>query len=81
MPPAPFERAVDDAIASGAIDRSLPFVRRETVKALRSPALLERFAVEGVDPVGDTPEHFATYIREEIITWGKVVKSTGMQAD
>lgn len=56
-------------------------LHRETVKALRSPALLERFAVEGVDPVGDTPEHFASYIREEIITWGKVVKSTGMQVD
>jgi tripartite-type tricarboxylate transporter receptor subunit TctC len=56
-------------------------LHRETVKALRTPALIERFAVEGVDPVGDTPEHFAAYIREEIVKWGKVVKDTGMRAE
>ena len=51
------------------------------MKVLRSPALLERFATEGVDPVGDTPEHFAAYIKEEIVKWGKVVKDTGMRAE
>jgi tripartite-type tricarboxylate transporter receptor subunit TctC len=56
-------------------------LHRETVKVLRSPALLERFATEGVDPVGDTPEQFAAYIKEEIVKWGKVVKDTGMHAD
>ncbi|MCX7135767.1 MAG: tripartite tricarboxylate transporter substrate-binding protein, partial [Proteobacteria bacterium] len=56
-------------------------LHRETVKVLRSPALLERFATEGVDPVGDTPEHFAAYIKEEIVKWGKVVKDTGMRLD
>jgi tripartite-type tricarboxylate transporter receptor subunit TctC len=56
-------------------------LNRETVKALRAPALVERFAVEGVDPVGDTPEHFATYIKQEILKWGKVVKDTGMRVD
>jgi tripartite-type tricarboxylate transporter receptor subunit TctC len=56
-------------------------LNRETVKVLRSPALLERFAVEGVDPVGDTPEHFAAYIKEEIVRWGKVVKDTGMRVE
>jgi hypothetical protein len=30
------ERAVDDAIAGGGIDRSLPFIRREAVKALKA---------------------------------------------
>ena len=56
-------------------------LHRESVKVLRSPALLERFATEGVDPVGDTPEHFAAYIKEEIVKWGKVVKDTGMRAE
>lgn len=56
-------------------------LHRETVKVLRSPALLERFTTEGVDPVGDTPEHFAGYVKEEIVKWGKVVKDTGMRLD
>jgi tripartite-type tricarboxylate transporter receptor subunit TctC len=56
-------------------------LHRETVKVLRAPALLERFATEGIDPVGDTPEHFAAYIKEEIVKWGKVVKDTGMRVE
>jgi tripartite-type tricarboxylate transporter receptor subunit TctC len=56
-------------------------LHREIVKILHSPALRERFAIEGVDPVGDTPEHFAAYIKEELVKWGKVVKATGMRAD
>jgi tripartite-type tricarboxylate transporter receptor subunit TctC len=56
-------------------------LNREIVKILRSPAMLERFETEGVDPVGDTPEHFAAYIKEELVKWGKVVKATGMRVD
>jgi tripartite-type tricarboxylate transporter receptor subunit TctC len=56
-------------------------LHREVVKILRAPAMLERFAAEGVDPVGDSPEHFAAYIKEEIVKWGKVVKDTGMRVD
>ena len=53
----------------------------EIVKVLRTPALLERFATEGVDPVGDTPEHFTAYIKEELVKWGMIVKATGMRAE
>ncbi len=56
-------------------------LNREIVSVLRAPALRERFAVEGIDPVGDTPEHFAAYIKEEIVKWGKVVKATGMRVE
>jgi len=56
-------------------------LNREIVNILRTPALRERFAAEGVDPVGDTPEHFAAYIKEEIVKWGKVVKATGMRVE
>ena len=56
-------------------------LHREIVKILHSPALRERFASEGIDPVGDTPEHFAAYVKEELVKWGKVVKATGMRAD
>jgi tripartite-type tricarboxylate transporter receptor subunit TctC len=48
---------------------------------MRSPAPLERFAVEGVDLVSDTPEHFAAYIREEIVKWGNIVKENGMRVE
>ncbi len=56
-------------------------LHREIVKVLRTPAIRERFPTEGVDPVGDTPEHFGAYIKEELVKWGKVVADTGMRAE
>jgi tripartite-type tricarboxylate transporter receptor subunit TctC len=31
--------------------------------------------------VGDTPEHFAQYIKDEMDKWGAVVKSANIKAD
>ncbi len=42
------ERAADDIIARGDIPRSLPFVRREAVKALKTIYATERAATEGI---------------------------------
>jgi hypothetical protein len=32
-------------------------------------------------PVGDTPEEFSLYIRNEIAKWGKVVRDANIKAD
>jgi nitrate/TMAO reductase-like tetraheme cytochrome c subunit len=42
------ERAVDNAIAAGAIDRTLPFVRREVVKVLRAQYPNKDAALKGI---------------------------------
>lgn len=48
---------------------------------LKMPDVAERFAGLGADPVGNSPEAFGQYIREEIVKWHKVVKSAGLRAD
>jgi tripartite-type tricarboxylate transporter receptor subunit TctC len=53
----------------------------ETVKALRLPDLRERLASQGADALTSTPEQFATYVREELGKWTRVVKASGMKAD
>jgi tripartite-type tricarboxylate transporter receptor subunit TctC len=53
----------------------------EIVKVLRSPAIRERFAVEGVEPVGNTSAQFASHIKQELDKWGKVVKDAGIRVD
>ena len=61
-----------------------PVVRRlnaELVKALNAPAVRERLLAQGADPVGDSPEAFAAFIRAEFARWGKVVRSAGIRAD
>jgi len=51
------------------------------VKALKAPDVGERFAADGSEPVGRTPENFAAYIKSEIARWAKVVKEIGIKAE
>lgn len=47
--------------------------------ASRTPELKEKFAAMAMEPVNSTPDEFAKVIREEIVTWGKVVKAAGIK--
>ena len=51
------------------------------VKALATPAVRERFAAFGMQPVGNTPEQFAAFIREDLARWGKVIKAAGIKVE
>ena len=51
------------------------------VRAVREPAIRKRFAEDGVDPVGSTPEAFATVIRDDIAKWHRVVKQAGIKLE
>jgi tripartite-type tricarboxylate transporter receptor subunit TctC len=47
--------------------------------AARSPELKEKFAAMAMEPVNSTPQEFAKVIREETVTWGKVIKAAGIK--
>lgn len=53
----------------------------EIVKILQSPAMKQRLEGLGLEAVGDTPEQFAQFIREENIKWAKVAKESGAQLE
>jgi tripartite-type tricarboxylate transporter receptor subunit TctC len=54
---------------------------REMARMLQEPALRERLAAVGIDTAGSAPEEFGAFIRAEIATWGKVVKTAGVHID
>ena len=56
-------------------------VHAEAVKALSNPELRERYLAMGVMPIGDTPEQFATTIRNDIARWAKVVREANLRAE
>lgn len=52
----------------------------ETVKALNSPELKERYAKLGVDAQLFTPEQFDAYLRDEVASNAALVKAAGIKA-
>jgi len=56
-------------------------ISADMAKVLASPEVKQRMAEIGLTPVGNTPEQFDAYIRNEIPKWAKVVKASGATAD
>ena len=50
-------------------------------KALTMPEVKERIVSLGADPVGNSPEEFAAFIKKEIATWSKVIKEVGITVE
>jgi tripartite-type tricarboxylate transporter receptor subunit TctC len=53
----------------------------ELVKILKLPEVQNRFAGEGGDVVGNTPDEFGSFIRREIPKWAKVIKAANVKVD
>ena len=53
----------------------------EITKVLALPEVRQQFAVQGIETIGGTPEHFASYIRDDIAKWAKVIRLSGAKAD
>ncbi len=49
--------------------------------ALRDPALREKFAQQGSDVAGGTPEQFGGFLKQELTRWAKAVKVSGARIE
>ncbi len=56
-------------------------LRDETVKALKSNAVTERFATDSAVGGGNTPAEFSAFIRQQQKVWGEIVKRAGIKPD
>ncbi len=56
-------------------------IQAEVARILKDPGLREKFIQQGADPIGNTPEEFGQYMKEETAKWAKIVKASGAQAD
>ena len=53
----------------------------EINKALAAPDMKDRLVAAGIQPVGNTPDQFASYIRSETGRFAKVIKEAGIKAE
>jgi len=51
------------------------------VRAISSPELRRRLEAEAAQPVGDSPEAFARFVREDVKRWAPVVKFSGAKPE
>lgn len=56
-------------------------LHKDIVATLQEPAIAERMARAGLEPVGDTPAEFAQYLKAEAAKWGKLIKSANIKAE
>jgi tripartite-type tricarboxylate transporter receptor subunit TctC len=49
----------------------------EIVAGLADPEMQKRLKTEGATPIGDSPEDFAAFVREDIKRWAPIVKASG----
>jgi tripartite-type tricarboxylate transporter receptor subunit TctC len=56
-------------------------VQAEVARILKDPAMRDKFIQQGADPIGNTPEEFGQYMRDETAKWAKIVKVSGAKAD
>jgi tripartite-type tricarboxylate transporter receptor subunit TctC len=61
-----------------------PVVNRlhgEIVKILQLPDIKERWAALGAEPITNTPEQFAAFLKADLGKWAKVVRESGAKMD
>jgi tripartite-type tricarboxylate transporter receptor subunit TctC len=56
-------------------------LNKTAVEAMRDPLVKEKLASQGATLIGDTPEHFHSFIGTEIEKWAKVIKDAGLATE
>ena len=56
-------------------------LHHEAVRIVSSPDMREKFALIGLDVVGDAPDAFAAIIRSDTLKWAKVIKEAGIKGE
>jgi tripartite-type tricarboxylate transporter receptor subunit TctC len=56
-------------------------IARDVRKVLESKEIQEKLISQGATPVGSTPEEFTKFIKEELVRWAEVVRTSGATID
>ena len=56
-------------------------INSEMVELLKTPAMRERMAREGADPVGSSPQQFGARVASEVDKWARVAKAAGLMSN
>jgi tripartite-type tricarboxylate transporter receptor subunit TctC len=81
MPDLRIENWYGMVAPAGTPDAIVATLNRIAVEAMHDPAVQEKLASQGTTLVGDTPEHFRSFIAAETTKWAKVIKDAGIETE
>jgi tripartite-type tricarboxylate transporter receptor subunit TctC len=55
-------------------------LNQEFRKVLEAPEVRQKLEEGGMEPAGDTPEAFRTFLQQEVQVWSRVIKTSGIKA-
>jgi tripartite-type tricarboxylate transporter receptor subunit TctC len=64
-------------ISRAILDR----LHADAMRTLNAPDIRERLQGLGADPVGNTPDQYTAFMKNEIAKWGKVIKAAGIKGE
>lgn len=67
-------------LPTGVPKNTIDALSREIALIMRTPDIREKMLNQGFEPVGNNPDEFTKFIREELPRWDKVVKNAGIKA-
>ncbi len=67
-------------VPAGTPGEIITHLNREIAKSMALPDVKERLVALGFEPVGNTPEEFATQIKIELEKWVKVIRAANIKA-
>jgi len=68
-------------VPTGTPAATVAKIHKDTVAALKDPAIAKRFDDLGMVPVGNSSADFAKAIREESVRWAKVIRERKLQVN
>jgi tripartite-type tricarboxylate transporter receptor subunit TctC len=66
---------------AGTPDAVIAKLNAEVGRLLRSPDVVEKFGVQGIDVIGGSPVDLAAFIRQDLAKYAKLVKTAGIRID
>ena len=69
------------ALPAGAPREIIAKQHAEVVRIIKLPEVTERIASEGAEFIGNSPDEYTAFVKDEIAKWGKVVKMSGAKVD
>ncbi len=65
----------------GTPDSAIQRVQREMAKVLAMPEISQKLVADGLEPVGNTPAQFRTFLAADKLKWGKIIQDAGIKAE